>query len=67
MSTSASEVAMFREETGYPMMVCKVALDEAGGDFEQARKLVRLRFKAKMTASDFRKAIEEARAREVKQ
>lgn len=41
MSTSASDVAKLRSMTGAGMMDCKKALDEAGGDLEQAAELLR--------------------------
>ena len=37
----ASEVMKLRQETGAPMMDCKRALIDAGGDSEQAKKLLR--------------------------
>ena len=40
---SASQVKELREETGAGMMECKRALVESGGDFEEARRLLRER------------------------
>ena len=37
----ASEVKALRDKTDAPMMECKKALIEAGGDFEKASKLFR--------------------------
>ncbi len=47
MAVSAAEVKKLREETGAGMMDCKKALDEAGGDYDQAMKLVEERGLAK--------------------
>lgn len=41
MAISASDVKRLREETDAPMMECKVALKEAGGDFEKAKAILR--------------------------
>jgi elongation factor Ts len=41
MSVSAAEVSKLREATGAPMMDCKRALVETGGDFEAAKDLLR--------------------------
>ena len=41
MSISASEVKKLREETDAPMMECKAALEEAGGDFDKAKSILR--------------------------
>ena len=54
---TASDVALFREETGFPVMVCKIALEAADGDHDEARKLIRLRYKPKMSVADFREAV----------
>ncbi len=35
-----TEVQKLREETGAGVMDCKKALDEAGGDFEKAKKII---------------------------
>jgi elongation factor Ts len=40
---SASQVKELRDQTGAGMMECKRALIEAGGDFEEARRLLRER------------------------
>lgn len=37
---SAQDIKTLREETGAGMMDCKRALDEAGGDFAKAKKIV---------------------------
>jgi elongation factor Ts len=41
MSVDIEAVKKLRQETGVGMMDCKKALEEAGGDLEQARKLLR--------------------------
>ncbi len=38
---SAADVKKLREETDAPMMECKAALDEAGGDFAKAKEILR--------------------------
>ncbi|HMO15810.1 MAG TPA: translation elongation factor Ts [Pirellulaceae bacterium] len=43
MSITAADVKRLRERTGLPMMDCKSALNEAGGDEEQAIELLRKR------------------------
>lgn len=43
MEISSKAVADLRAETGVGMMDCKKALVEAGGDFEEARKILRKR------------------------
>lgn len=43
---SASDVKRLREETDAPMMECKSALDEAEGDYEKAKALLREKGKA---------------------
>jgi elongation factor Ts len=43
MSVSADLVKQLREITGAGMMDCKRALEESGGDIEQARELLRTR------------------------
>jgi len=43
MGISSKAVADLRAETGVGMMDCKKALVEAGGDFEEARKILRKR------------------------
>lgn len=47
---SAAAVKALREETGQPMMDCKKALQESGGDPEAAKEWLRTHGKAKMTA-----------------
>lgn len=44
---TAQDVKNLREETGAGMMDCKKALDEANGDFAQAKEIVRQRGLAK--------------------
>lgn len=41
MDISAADVKRLREETDAPMMECKAALVEAGGDFEKAKLILR--------------------------
>ncbi len=41
MSISLDDVKKLREETGVSIMQCKKALEEAGGDFEKARVILR--------------------------
>ncbi len=43
---SAQDVKKLREETDAPMMECKAALDEADGDFEKAKSILREKGKA---------------------
>lgn len=43
---TAQDVKKLREETDAPMMECKSALDEADGDFERAKALLREKGKA---------------------
>jgi len=43
---SAADVKRLREETDAPMMECKTALDEADGDFEKAKQILREKGKA---------------------
>jgi elongation factor Ts len=50
MSITAEDVKRLRELTNAPMMACKSALDDAGGDMEKAAELVRERTGAKMDA-----------------
>jgi len=40
---SATDVKALREETGSPMMECKKALEEAGGDLGRAREILRIK------------------------
>jgi elongation factor Ts len=41
MNISASDVKKLREETGVSMMTCKKALEEAKGNFDEAKKILR--------------------------
>lgn len=41
MSFTAADVKKLREETGAGMMDCKKALDQANGNYEEAKELVR--------------------------
>jgi elongation factor Ts len=43
---TAQDVKRLREETDAPMMECKAALDEADGDFEKAKQILREKGKA---------------------
>lgn len=45
---SAKDVMKLRNETGLPMMACKKALGESGGDVEAAKDLLRKQLKGKM-------------------
>ncbi len=45
---SAKDVMKLRNQTGLPMMACKKALNEAGGDIEAAEDLLRKQLKGKM-------------------
>ena len=38
---SAADVKRLRDETSAPMMECRSALDEAGGDYERAKEILR--------------------------
>src|SRR6186997_1651041 len=38
---TAAQVMKLRDDTGLPMMDCKKALSESGGDFEQAKRTLR--------------------------
>lgn len=51
---SAADVKALREATGAPMMACKTALEEAGGDFDAAADIVRATtgLKAKQRAGE---------------
>jgi elongation factor Ts len=46
MTISAANVKRLRDETDAPMMDCKLALEEAGGDFERAKEILREKGKA---------------------
>ncbi len=46
MGVSPEDIKKLREMSGAPMMDCKKALEEAGGDFEQAVTLLRKRGQA---------------------
>jgi len=50
MAITAEDVKRLRELTSAPMMACKSALEDAGGDMERAAELVRERTGAKMDA-----------------
>jgi elongation factor Ts len=45
---TAAQVKALREETGLPMMECKTALSEAGGDKDKAVELLAKKYKGKM-------------------
>lgn len=46
MAYSAADVKKLRDETDAPMMECKAALDEAEGDYERAKTILREKGKA---------------------
>ena len=46
MEITAAQVKALRDETGAGMMDCKKALQDAGGDIDAARKLLRERGQA---------------------
>lgn len=41
MAISVDQIKKLREETGVGIAVCREALEEANGDFEQAKKILR--------------------------
>ncbi|MEQ1933076.1 MAG: translation elongation factor Ts [Fimbriimonadaceae bacterium] len=43
---TAADVKKLRDETGAPMMECKAALDEADGNLEKAKEILRIKGKA---------------------
>jgi elongation factor Ts len=45
---NAKDVMSLRNKTGLPMMACKAALHEAGGDVDKAEELLRKQLKGKM-------------------
>lgn len=45
---TAAQVKTLREETGLPLMECKSALTEAGGDTAQAKEILQKKYKGKM-------------------
>lgn len=47
---TAAQVKSLREQTGLPMMECKVALVDADGDAEQAKLILQKKYKGKMGA-----------------
>ena len=55
---SASRVMELRQRTGHPMMECKKALTEAGGDLVKAEELLRIRSGAKASKAAARVAAE---------
>ena len=60
MSVSSELVKKLREVSGAPMMECKTALDEAGGNLEQAFTILRKRGKATAAKKAGRAATEGA-------
>lgn len=48
MELNAKDVMKLRDRTGLPMMACKSALIEAGGDIEKAEEILRKAMKGKM-------------------
>ena len=57
-SISAGDVKSLRERTGAGMMDCKRALEEAGGDFDEAVELLRVRGQAQAAKRGARAATE---------
>jgi elongation factor Ts len=55
---SAADVKALRDRTGAPMMACKKALTESGGDIEQAIELLRARGEAQAAKRSGRDATE---------
>lgn len=53
---SPKDVMMLRNRTNLPMMDCKAALAEAGGDIEKAEELLRKKLKGKMDSRTDRAA-----------
>lgn len=53
---NAKDVMKLRDQTGLPMMACKAALAQAGGDFEKAEELLRKQLKGKMESRTDRAA-----------
>lgn len=49
MAITAADVKKLRDKTGAPMMDCKAALEEAGGDFAKAEQILREKGKAAAT------------------
>src|ERR1700710_2633181 len=45
---NAKDVMSLRNKTALPMMACKAALHEAGGDVDKAEELLRKQLKGKM-------------------
>ena len=58
MAASAQQVKELREKTGAPMMDCKRALDEAGGEIDKALVLLRERGIARAGKKQERSAME---------
>lgn len=46
MAYTAADVKRLRDETDAPMMECKAALEEAGGDYDRAKEILREKGKA---------------------
>jgi elongation factor Ts len=57
---NAKDVMKLRDKTGLPMMACKAALHEAGGDVEKAEEILRKQLKGKMDSRAGRAAGEGA-------
>jgi elongation factor Ts len=53
---NSKDVMALRNKTGLPMMACKKALEEAGGDPEKAEEILRKQLKGKMEARTDRAA-----------
>ncbi|MBI3409245.1 MAG: translation elongation factor Ts [Planctomycetes bacterium] len=58
MSISAADVMALRARTNLPMMECKAALTEAGGDMEKAIRILREKFAKIQVAKGDREAAE---------
>lgn len=56
MAISAKDVMKLRQQTGVGMMECKKALEDANGDFEEAKKLLRERVGKEMDERSDREA-----------
>jgi elongation factor Ts len=57
-SISPAAVKALREKTNAPMMECKAALTEAGGDMEKAIEIIRVKFAGVMAKKGEREAAE---------
>jgi len=57
-SISLDQVKKLREKTGIGIMACREALEEAGGDFSEAEKILRERAAVKVELRTDRRAAE---------